>query len=260
MIPRIKKFQETVYTYYRAHKRDLPWRRTKNPYYILVSEIMLQQTQVERVRAYYATFIQTFPTPQALADAPLPDVLRLWKGLGYNRRAINLKRCAEEVVKRGSFPRTYDELLELPGIGQSTAGALMNFAFNIPTPFIETNIRSVFIHAFFRDRTDVSDKELASLIEQSIDREHPREWFYALYDYGTHLKKTVGNQNVRSKHYKKQSTFKGSRRELRAKVLFYKLDHPKSSATAIAKALKEDNVQVESVLADLIQEGVVFKV
>jgi A/G-specific adenine glycosylase len=260
MIPRVKKFQTEVWEHYRTHKRDLPWRRTKDPYKILVSEVMLQQTQVERVKGYYEIFLKKFPNVQTLAKASLSEVFILWKGLGYNRRAAHLKRCAEEIVKNGgTFPKTYEELLKLPGIGPSTAGALMNFSYNIPTAFIETNIRTVYLHFFFKDKMGVSDSCLMGTILQTQDQTNPREWYYALYDYGVMLKKTIGNQNARSKHYKKQSAFAGSNRELRAKMLFYILEERKVTLPQLVKELKRNKEEIEKNLAAFVKEGVMRK-
>lgn len=259
MITRSKHFKEKVWGYYKAHKRSLPWRTTKNPYRILVSEVMLQQTQVERVRKFYEAFLKAFPDVESLAKASLSEVLILWKGLGYNRRAVNLKKCAEEVVKnyKGKFPKDYASLLALPSIGQSTAGAIMNFSYNIPTAFIETNIRSIYLHEFFKDKEGITDKELIPLIEKTQDLKNPREWYYALYDYGTHLKKTVGNQNSRSKHYKKQSAFKGSNRELRSLILSYLLQNKSASIAQIVKELKKDKESIIKNITAFEKEGVI---
>jgi A/G-specific adenine glycosylase len=181
---------------------------------------MLQQTQVDRVIPKYEAFLKRFPSFKKLADASVADVLREWQGLGYNRRALSLKRTAEGVMQQhgGSLPSSYEELIELPGIGPYTAGALRAFIWNQPEVFIETNIRTVYIHHFFPMKK-VGDDELRPLIEKTLDTEHPREWYYALMDYGAHLKKSVGNASRGSAHYKKQSPFKGSRRQLRGAIL-----------------------------------------
>jgi A/G-specific adenine glycosylase len=269
MIPHPQKLQSTfkkrVWKYYKTHKRSLPWRETHNPYHILVSEVMLQQTQVERVRNFYNAFLKKFPTAKALAQAPLSAVLVLWKGLGYNRRAVNLKKAAETVMRefKGVFPADYTSLIALPGIGQSTAGAIMNFSYNIPTAFIETNIRSVYLHHFFKDKKDVSDKDVMKLIEETQDTKNPREWYYALYDYGTFLKKTIGNQNSRSRHYKKQSAFKGSNRELRSLMLSYLLAKKKSVSTSILfkyfTLLGKEKGAVQKNVDAFLKEGVITR-
>ncbi len=218
------KFQKEIYSYYKVNKRDqLPWRQTKDPYRILVSEVMLQQTQVSRVLVKYPEFLKLFPTLKKLASAPLAQVLRAWQGLGYNRRALMLYKAAQATMSTHStgLPRTYDELLELPGVGPSTAAGVMNFTHAKATPYLETNVRSVYLHFFFNDASckSVSDKEILPILERTMDTKHPREWFYALLDYGVMLKKKHGNPNIRSAHYAKQSPFEGSRRQARAVAL-----------------------------------------
>src|SRR3989344_2854344 len=196
---RVWRFRSEVYSFYRRNKRALPWRLTKNPYHILVSEIMLQQTQVDRVKPKYREFLKIFPTIRALAASPLSKVLWTWSGLGYNRRAAALKKCAEEIMRgyKGRIPDTMEELDALPGVGHHTAGAIMAFAFNKPVVFIETNIRSVFIHHFFQKREKVSDLELEPLIAQTLDRRAPRRWYSALMDYGSALKRRIDNPSRR---------------------------------------------------------------
>ena len=169
----------------------------------------------------YPQFLKLFPTAKVLAKAPVSKVLKTWQGLGYNRRALNLKKAAEAVIKEfgGRFPHTSEKLESLPGIGQSTRGAIMAFAFDLPTVFIETNIRAIYLHHFFKDRTDVHDKEILPLIEKTLDTQNPRDWYYALMDYGVYLKQTLPNPSRRSKHHTKQSAFKGSNREVRSLIL-----------------------------------------
>jgi A/G-specific adenine glycosylase len=216
-----KKFKQTIWKYYKTHKRSFPWRETKDPYRIWISEIMLQQTQTDRVRAKYAEWLKKFPTVSILARAPLKEVLQTWQGLGYNRRALAVKRAAEIIVEKYNkqFPKNYSEILDLPGIGPYTAGAIMAFAFNKPVAIVETNIRTVFIHEYFKDHGQVHDSEILKLVEKTLDTKNPREWYYALMDYGVMLKKTIGNANKRSKHYAQQNTFKGSNREIRSAIL-----------------------------------------
>lgn len=247
-----KKFQQIVWTYYAKHKRCFAWRETNNPYHILVSEIMLQQTQTNRVTHKYNEFLTLFPTVSSLATAKLSTVLHAWMGLGYNRRARNLHETAKEIVEtyKGQFPKDYQTLMSLPGIGQSTAGAIMNFAFDTATPFIETNIRTVFIHHFYKDtKAKVSDRDLLQLVDETLPRpaRHAsdgksvagREWFYALYDYGTYLKSTLAKDpSTMSRAYKRQSKFKGSFREKRSFVL-RELLKSKMSKIEIQKLIKE---------------------
>ncbi|HUV37366.1 MAG TPA: A/G-specific adenine glycosylase [Patescibacteria group bacterium] len=218
----VKKFRRAVYEYYRERGRaDLPWRRTRDPYRILVSEFMLQQTQVPRVLEKYEQFIARFPDIAALAGAPLRDVLREWSGLGYNRRALHLKRAAQRIVKDfgGTIPPEPAKLVTLPGIGKATAAAIAAFAFGAAHPFVETNIRAVFIHHFFPDRTRVPDAELLQLVEQTLDRAGPRAWYSALMDYGSMLKSRLPNPSRRSAHHARQGPFEGSDRQARGLIV-----------------------------------------
>jgi A/G-specific adenine glycosylase len=198
--------------------RDMPWRQDVRPYYILVSELMLQQTQVDRVVSKFEAFISRFPSEKELAEAALADVLRYWQGLGYNRRAKYLHESAKMVVTRGGFPDNEADLTTLPGVGKNTAGAIMAYAFNFPSLFVETNVRAVYIHHFFVDKDDVDDRDILVLLERTIDGENPRSFYWALMDYGSWLKKQ-GVRPGRSRHYKKQSPIKGSIREVRGMIL-----------------------------------------
>ncbi len=270
----MNRFIDTVWTYYRANKRDMPWRTDTRPYYVVVSEIMLQQTQIDRVMKKFPHFIERFPDWHALAKASVTDVLHVWSGLGYNRRALFLKRIAETITNgrktSGELPRTYEALRELPGIGPNTAGSILAFAYNIPHPFIETNIRSVFIHFFFSEIEKregrkackkISDTEIMPLIEKALahprNAKNPREWHYALMDYGAYLKKIMPNPSRKSVHHMKQSPFKGSNRELRSRILKLIMEKP-MKATHIFEYFKKEKVaQTKLVknLQDLVKEG-----
>ncbi|MEK7584164.1 MAG: A/G-specific adenine glycosylase [Patescibacteria group bacterium] len=256
----VRRFREEVYLFYRRSGRSLPWRDTADPYRILVSEIMLQQTQVDRVIPKYEEFLKAFPTIRKLARAPLSEVLRAWSGLGYNRRGVAIRKCAESITRvfGGRVPETLEELKGLPGIGHHTAGSIMAFAFNKPVVFIETNIRSVFIHHFFPQRKKVSDSELLPLIERTLDRRKPRTWYSALMDYGSDLKKRVGNPSRRSKHHVRQSPFRGSHRELRGATLRRLLVRP-HSRQELVKLLDSPALSVTRVLRELQREGAVRK-
>ena len=254
-------FLEALWDYYGRHARtDLPWRQPGpdgnfDPYKIMVSELMLQQTQVGRVIPKYHAFLAAFPTVQALAAAELGDVLREWQGLGYNRRAKFLWQAARQIVDTGNyFPDTPEGLVALPGVGKNTAGAIAAYAYSQPVVFIETNVRSVYLHHFFADRTDVADKEILSLVEQTLDHEQPREFYWALMDYGSYLKTTVGNPNKASKHYTKQSAFHGSRRQVRGQVI-RELGAGPHTFTQLQTAIPD--VRLEGVLHDLTVEGMV---
>ena len=213
----IPAFQRMVLSHYEQYGREMAWRNTTDPYQILVSEIMLQQTQVERVTTKFPEFIRAFPDFASLAVAPLANVLTVWQGLGYNRRAIALQKCAIRVMNEyeGSLPVDVDILATFPGIGRATASSIAAFAFNMPVVFIETNVRRVFIHFFFTDTDTVSDAEILPLVKKALYRENPRVWYWALMDLGSALKKTIPNPNRRSVHYTKQSPFEGSDRKIR---------------------------------------------
>lgn len=238
----------------------MPWRETDDPYEILVSEVMLQQTQVPRVLPAYESFLAQFPTPDALAAAPLEAVLRNWQGLGYNRRAIRLKNAAEMIVERhgGRVPADYDALLELPGIGPTTAAGVLAFAFGEAHPYIETNVRAVLLHDFFPGEDDVPDSRLVSVFDQLIEGQDPRVWLYALMDYGVHLKRTVPNPSRRSRHYARQSKFEGSRRQKRSRLLRAVMEQP-STSDELAASLGMTYPDADEILAELAEEGFLIR-
>lgn len=256
-----QKFISDLWEFYRLHKRDLPWRKPEadgsfDPYKILVSELMLQQTQVQRVVPKYEQFIKTFPDIAALADASLEDVYKIWQGLGYNRRAKFLRNTALQVKQTysGTLPRKAEELTTLPGIGKNTAGAIQAYAYNQPIVFVETNIRTVYIHHFFDDERMVSDKEILPLIEQTLDHNNPREFYWALMDLGSHIKKTNGNNIQRSLHYKAQTKFSGSARQVRGKILRL-LAEKKYEVKELAELINDD--RFDDILRGLLKDGLV---
>lgn len=223
----IAAFRSAVWSHYRAHGRHaLPWRKTRDPYKILVSEMMLQQTQVERVVPKYRSFLKEFPTVQALAKAPLLRVLKEWSGLGYNRRAKYLRDTAIQIIKTydSMVPREYESLRALTGVGEYTACAVRVFAWNEPDTLIETNIRTALIHHFFqkykgRSSLKVKDADVMPVATKAAEGEDPRLWHWALMDYGSYLKRSGVKNNARSAHYAKQRAFKGSLREVRGAIL-----------------------------------------
>lgn len=267
----IQEFQQEIYSHYTRHKRILPWRPptlklrrdgSVDPYRIVVSEIMLQQTQVPRVGYKYDEFIKTFPTWQSLAYAKTSDVLRVWKGLGYNRRGLYLRQTAQKVVEEfnGKFPQDEEILVKFPGIGKATASSIKAFAFNLPTVFIETNIRTVFIYFFFKDKDQIHDDEILPLIDETLDRKNPREWYYALMDYGFFLKSSgYRSINTKSKHYTKQSTFEGSTRQLRSKVISFVLEKKEVTEDHLYDKFKHEKGRLAPILKDLIKEGFLIK-
>jgi len=257
----VRIFREIIYDYYRSHGRTLPWRNTKNPYHILVSEIMLQQTQVERVIQKYDHFIKTFPDFASLAGAPLRRVLEAWQGLGYNRRAKALKEIAQAVMTifGGRLPSSGDDLQTFPGIGKATASSIAAFAFDQPSIFIETNIRRVFIHFFFHNKDDIKDSEILPLVERTLDKTDPREWYYALMDYGVMLKKELPNPNRRSAHYKRQPPFEGSDRQIRGKILRALVENSSLSKSELNRKIDTSPERSGRILAVLKKEGFVKK-
>lgn len=215
----IAKFHRRVWDYYHDYGRHaLPWRVRHDLYAVLVSEMMLQQTQVSRVIDKFILFMVRFPNLQTLADAPLGDILQLWQGLGYNRRARFLHQSAC-MIAAGGEPTTVETLEQLPGVGKNTAGAIMAYAYNQPSVFVETNIRTVMLHEWFTHSSGITDSEIRRIVEVTLDRAWPREWYWALMDYGTHLKRQGLGSITRSRHYKKQSPFSGSMRQMRGKII-----------------------------------------
>lgn len=253
-------FNTEVLHYYRAFGRhDLPWRQPDtdgfSPYKIMVSELMLQQTQVARVIDKYQQFLARFPTAEALAAAPLKDVLAIWVGLGYNRRAQYLQRAAQAVLTEfsGQFPADQTELTKLPGVGVNTAGAICAYAYNQPVIFVETNIRTVIIHHFFPGEQAVSDKAILKVVAATLT-DNPREWYWALMDYGTYLKQSADNAARRSSTYARQSKFEGSRRQVRGRVIKILAAGPQNLDQLSAQIADE---RLESVLAALVNEQMV---
>lgn len=222
-----------------ANYRELPWRNIDDPYGVLVSEVMLQQTQVSRVERYWTRFLEAFPTLQALEKGSTAEVLALWQGLGYNRRALALKRAAEEVVKNhhGTLPDTFEDLVALPGIGPATAAGILAFAYQKPAVYVETNVRAVYIFELFPDAEKVPDADLLPYVSDTVSDVDPRGWYYALLDYGAALKRSGVNPTRVSNSYARQSAFEGSRRQKRAELVRIALAHPDGIALEAAKEL-----------------------
>jgi A/G-specific adenine glycosylase len=257
----IRSFRKKIYAHYDKHGRDLPWRKRPTHYRVLISEIMLQQTQVERVVEKYNEFLTIFPDFPSLAGAPLPKLLRIWSGMGYNRRALALKALAKTVMEEhnGRLPPDLEKLLALPGVGKYTAGAIMAFAFNRPVVFMDTNIRRVYLHEFFRDRRNVHDDQLVPLVGQTMDAANPRKWYNALMDYGTMLKKEHANPNRRSAHYVRQSPFENSNRQVRGRIVKVLVAGAPLNAAQIVKQTGMDKERVKQNLVRLCKEGFIKK-
>lgn len=257
LTPELRAFVEFVAKKGRELYRDLPWRRTYDPYSIWISEVMLQQTQVSRVDGRWQRWLERFPTVDALASAAPSDVLEEWQGLGYNRRALSVHRAAQAISEAGGvFPQDLKELVKLPGIGPATAAGIRAFAFNLHGVYLETNVRTVFLHELYPQAEGVPDSELVPLVELTCPASiagaadaaatelTPRSWYYALLDYGAYLKKTIPNPSRRSKSHVKQSRFEGSHRQKRAELLRVLLAH-KDEGGAEFETLHQELCQIE---------------
>lgn len=253
----VEEFREIIWQKGRELYRDMPWRADTDPYSVLVSELMLQQTQVDRVIPKFNQFMAAFPNVGALAGATMADVLKVWSGLGYNRRAKFLHQAAQKIVDEhgGDMPATIEGLVTLPGVGPNTAGAVLAYSFNKPTVFVETNVRTVYFHHFFGDQEGVTDGELRALVEETVDHEHPREWYWALMDYGAFLKRQGAGRISQSKHYKKQAPLKGSLREVRGMIVRL-LGESDMTRHDLAGALPADD-RAEVALQALLAEGII---
>lgn len=265
----IKKFQQEVWDFYHLQGRhDLPWRPPQlkiqngilDLYTILVSEIMLQQTQVVRVLPKFKVWMKKFPTAKKLASASRKDVFDTWQGLGYTRRAKFLQESALLINKNG-VPAAVNELESLPGVGHYTAHAVATFAWNESYPFIETNIRTVYIHHFFKNRKVVEDKEILSFVKQTLDTAKPREWMYALMDYGSFLKSNGISYNARVKSIRKQGKFKGSVREVRGSIMKFFTTSSILTPFAVKRLeMRFDSNRVTRALEGLIKDGLVVRI
>lgn len=224
-----KNINKNLYSFYKKYKRNLRWREERNPYFVMVSEFMLQQTQVSRVIGHFDAFIALFPTIEALAMADQKEVLLAWSGLGYNRRALSLHNAAKVIINHHAsiIPYNYNELLSIKGIGDYTAKAIVTYSYNVPHIFVETNIRSVFF-ILYRNFTSqfetIDDFQIKLFLEEVLDRDNPREWYYAMMDFGSYLKKKHNNKHIqKSKQFTCQSPFKNSFRQLRSTILAFLL-------------------------------------
>jgi A/G-specific adenine glycosylase len=253
---KLAELRKTIKVFARTHTRSFPWRQTTDPYHILVSELMLQQTQTARVVPKYEAFLKAFPTTRKLSVAPLSDVLRLWQGLGYNRRARFLQESARVMAKDG-VPKTIEEFEALPGVGHYTARAVCAFAYNTHSLFFETNIRTVLIHHFFQKQEKVSDKDLLPYLEALIDKKEARFWYTVLMDYGAHLKtvqKSTGDRQ--SKGYKKQKPLKGSVREVRGEIIKLLTENKSISLSGLEKKYIND-ARLSKAIEGLQKDGLV---
>ncbi|MBS3749846.1 MAG: Fe-S cluster assembly protein HesB [Candidatus Thermoplasmatota archaeon] len=252
----IKKFQHKVFHFYEEYKRDLPWRKTNDAYKILVSEFMLQQTQVSRVINYYTRWMNTWPTVHSLANETYKNVLQAWMGLGYNRRAMYLHNTANIIVDEfdGDVLSAVNHYEKLPGIGLYTAKAIQIFAANADIATVDTNIRRILINEFDLDES-ISDKELFQLAKQCLPKGKSRNWHNALMDYGA-LHLTSRKTGIKPKT--QQSNFQGSDRQIRGKILRLLLKEDQS-AYQLQKELKVESERLSKILNKMVDEKTVGK-
>lgn len=254
-----EEFQKAVWIYYQQNRRDFVWRNNPTPYEVVVSEVMLQQTQTIRVVEKFQEFMTRFPTCKSLAEATTQEVLQVWVGLGYNRRALYLHNIAKKIVYEydGIVPDDVATLQTFKGLGHATASSIIAFAYNKPTVFIETNIRSLYLHVFFKYDTNVHDKEIEPLVVATLKTDTPREWYYALMDYGVYLKKKHKNPSKKSKHHTTQSKFEGSTRQVRAAIVKALAFEQKIALDVLHQMLPYDSSKIDIELEKLYKEQII---
>ena len=247
------QFIENVWQYYDLHKRNLAWRNLEHysdrdrGYRVLVSEVMLQQTQVQRVIPKYDEWIKKWPSIDTFCDATFSEVLSLWSGLGYNRRAKYLHTTLHTLMRdyEGVVPKNLNDLQSLSGIGANTAAAILVYTYNTPAVFVETNIRSAYLNAFFANAKEpISDHQLKERIAKTLDYNNPRQWYYALMDYGTHIKQTYGSHLHKSKHHRRQSRFEGSSRQIRGAIIKYLTQNYVVEISSLKNEINDDRFDV----------------
>jgi A/G-specific adenine glycosylase len=258
----LQLFRSSILDFYAKHGRRFSWRETSDPYHILLSEVMLQQTQTSRVEPKYELFLSLWPDFASLAKAPLDELLFHWKGLGYNRRALNLRKSALLTEQWGwTIPADEDAIASLPGVGKATTAALLAFSFQKQSIYLETNIRRVLLTCFYPEAEQVKDKELEQLLALLVSEiEDVKSWYYALMDYGVLLKALLPNANTRSAHYTRQSVFENSNRQIRGQLIHLLSDTGAKDIQQIAAILSRfDEERIYSCLNDLQKEGFVQK-
>ena len=256
---RIRKFQTMILTWWKTHRRDLPWRKTHDPYKILVSEIMLQQTQVSRGLPKYIEFLRTFPTVESLADAKTSAVLRIWKGMGYNRRALYLQNTAKQIVSvyKGKFPKTEQELTALPGLGIYTARAVMVFAYKIDVAMVDTNIRQIITHFFFYD-VPQTEKTIQEVADRLVPKGRSWEWHQALMDYGA----LELERNAQRNKKKKAKPFKETNRYFRGRLLDLVVEKQSKETDLIAEMVAKfgkDREFMNLIIEGMCKDGLIVR-
>ena len=251
----IKSFRTKIRTFYRKHGRDLPFRMINNPYLVTVSEIMLQQTQVDRVIPKYENWIKQFPDWKTLSKSSNKSILTYWSGLGYNRRALYLKEIAQIIVKNhnGKMPPDIKTLQSFPGIGKYTSHAILIFAFDKRVAAVDTNIRKVLLHEFNLP-PETSEKDIQSLADLVLPKTKIKEWHYALMDYAKTLPQDV---HIKYQTKYKQSKFEGSLRQIRGEIIRQLTKNRFTTIQQISAILKRNDVDIQKAITTLVNENMI---
>ncbi len=252
---KITSFQKKIFKWWEANRRVFPWRETTEPYAILVSELMLQQTQAPRVVEKFNQFVEVFPDLESLAKAQKFEILQLWSGLGYNRRAIWLQEAAQMIIERKEFPNTPEELQKMKGIGKYSAHSILIFAFNYDLATVDTNIRRILVAEKFAEEK-TSERDLWEIAKKLVPKGRSRDWHNALMDYGS-IELTVAKTGI--KPLTKQGKFKGSDREYRGKILKLLLESKKITINQMITVLNLQEVKLESILQKMVKENLIKK-
>ena len=255
----LRMTSDHVWNFYEIEGRKFPWRATDDPYEILLSELMLQQTQTERVLPKYRQFLSRWPSFREMAASSLSELLSAWRGLGYNRRALALRTIAQRSESFGwTLPADYETLMTLPMIGPATAAAVMAFSYRKPAIYLETNIRRVLIHQFHPGEERIPDSVLRGELQELLEFQGDvKLWYYALMDYGVHLKRVLVNPNRRSAHYTRQARFEGSNRQIRGLLLVAFTEQGTLDLDSLCERIAFPRERIEQCLAALIREGFV---
>lgn len=252
---KINNFHSKLFSWFSENKKDYPWRKTTDPYHIMVSEFMLQQTQTSRVVPKYLSFLDKFPTLESLANADNRDVLELWSGLGYNRRAIWLKEASQKILSLGSFPKDPKELKKIKGIGDYTSRAIIIFAYNENIATVDTNIRRIFIVEGFATE-ETKQKELFEVAEQLLPKNNSREYHSALMDYGNVI---LTSAKTKIKPKTVQGKFEGSDRQYRGRIIKYLTSHLIATKEEILKNCSVPEERIDSILSKLVKDRLIKK-
>lgn len=252
---KISDFHTKLFSWYKENKKNYPWRKTTDPYHIMVSEFMLQQTQTARVVPKYLAFIDKFPTLESLANSENREILELWSGLGYNRRAIWLKEAAQNILSLGTFPKNHIELKKIKGIGNYTSRAIIIFAFNADVATVDTNIRRIFIHEGFATE-ETKEKELFDIAQQLLPKNRSSEYHSALMDYGNTI---LTSAKTKIKPKTTQSKFKGSTRQYRGLIIKYLTIHHAASKSEIIKECSIPEEKADEIFSKLEKDRLLIK-